>query len=345
MRIIKFNQDESSLKVQIDSFDDLYLMERVVGRGDNVESRSFRRFRAHETDIGEQKEVVIKINVEKLELDKGAGKLRFTGKIISGHPEEFVKLSSYHTINVGEKDVIEIQKTTWKEYILKRIKQAVLDTKKPRLGVVALDEEKATIAYVKGYGIDIITEIYSHLSKRLKEADFSKQKEIYFKDVIKAISNMPVEIIVIAGPGFTKDNIKKYMENNEISLGKKIVYVPVSDSERSGVREAAKSDEVSKIITQEHIRNEFQLLNKFLSGLNFNASAYGVEQVMDQLNEYKSGVVLVNDNMLNDEKIQQVLDCADARKVEISIFNSDDEAGMQLANFKGLASIAKSMLE
>ena len=63
MRVVRFNSEENSLKLQLDSFDDLYLMERIVGKGDNVESRSFRRFRASETDIGEQKEVVVKVNV------------------------------------------------------------------------------------------------------------------------------------------------------------------------------------------------------------------------------------------------------------------------------------------
>lgn len=345
MKIIRFREDENTLKVQLDSFDDMYLMERIVGKGDNVESRSFRRFRANETDIGEQKEVVVKICIEKIELDKGASKLRFTGKIISGHPQEFVRLNSYHTINVGEKDVIEVQKEVWKDYILKRIKQAALDTKKPRLGVVALDEEKATIAYVRGYGIDIITEIYSHLSKRLKESDFERQKEAYFLNIIKAMSNMQIDIVVIAGPGFTKDNLKKYISNKETNIGKRLVYTSASDSERSGVREAAKSDEVAKLMAQEHIRSEFRLLNLFLKGLNFDSSCYGMEPVNSSLDEYKAGIILVNDNLLNDGQIQQLLDIADNQKVEISIFNSDDEAGMQLANFKGIASIAKSMLD
>lgn len=345
MRVVRFNSEVNSLKLQLDSFDDLYLMERIVGKGDNVESRSFRRFRASETDIGEQKEVVIKVNVEKVDLDKGAGKLRFTGKIVSAHPEEFVKLNSYHTINVGERDIIDVEKQSpWKDYILRRIKQAVADTKKPRLAVVALDEEKATIAYVRGYGIDIITEIYSHLSKRLKEADFEKQKESYFKDIIKAITNMQIDIVVVAGPGFTKDNLKKYIESKEIKFDKKLIYVPASDAERSGVREAAKSDEVAKVMAQEHVRMEFKLLNTFLNGLNFSASAYGPENVLEMLNEYKAGAVLVNDNVLNDASIQKVLDAADLQKISIEIFNSEDEAGAQLSNFKSIACVSRAMM-
>jgi protein pelota len=344
MKVLKFNDAENSLKVQIDSFDDLYLMARLISKDDKVEGRSFRRFKPSEDDKGEQKEVYIKINVEKTDLDKGANKLRLTGKIISGHPEEFIKFNSYHTINVGQRDIITIEKQEWKDYIIRRIKQAVADTKKPKLGVIAIDDEKATIAYIKGYGIDIISEIYSHLSKRLKEADFAKARDAYFDEIISSINNMEVDIVVIAGPGFMKDDIKKYIEEKRISTGKKLLYVTASDAERSGVREAAHSNAVLNAIEQDHLKDEFILLNTFMNGIQVNASFYGYENVKKALEEYKAGIVIVNDNVLNDKDIQTLLDIADMNKVPINIFNSDDEAGQQLSNFKSIAAISKQMI-
>ena len=40
-----------------------------------------------------------------------------------------------------------------------------------------MDEEKASFAYIKGYGIDIFSEIYSKLSKKMNEKEYKKQKE------------------------------------------------------------------------------------------------------------------------------------------------------------------------
>ena len=267
MHLLKNFSATSTLRLRPDSFDDLYLIERIVAIGDNVEARSYRRFRASEGDVGEQKEVLIKVSVEKVELDKGASMLRFTGKILWGRPEEFIRLNSYHTINTAVGDTIDIQKREWKDYILRRVRQAVEDSKKPRIGVIALDEEKATAAYIRGYGIEIITELYSHLSKRMKEKDYNAQREKYLSQIVEAARNMKVEVVAIAGPGFTKDDVKKYINDKHIEVGKRLLYVLASDAERGGVREAMQSDAVVALLAQEQVKREFELLRWLYSSV------------------------------------------------------------------------------
>ena len=132
MKVIHFNDESGEMKVRPDSFDDLYLLAIVISPGDMVESESTRKFRAGEGDTGEQKKVVVKLSVEKLEVDKNAARLRLAGKIVSGRPEEFVRMGSYHTLNVAVGDVIKIWKAEWKDYILNRLKQAVIASGKPR---------------------------------------------------------------------------------------------------------------------------------------------------------------------------------------------------------------------
>ncbi len=345
MHVIRFSDATNTIKLRPDSFDDLYLIQRIVGTDDAVTAKSYRRFKPTEGDEGEQKEITVKIHVEKTELDKSASKLRFTGKILWGRPEEFVKMSSYHTINIGVGDMLEIQKPQWREYLLKRIKQAVQDTKKPRLGAVALDDDAATIAYIRGYGIEMIAEIRSHLSKRMKEKDFAAEREEYFKEIIAAMRNMKVDMIAVAGPGFTRDNLKRYITEKRVELQKRLVYVPTSDTERAGIREALQSKEIAQALAQEQVKNEFELLNRFLSGLSLGASFHGAAKVGEALNSYDAGLVMVNDSVLNDKQIQELLDIADSNKVKIEIFNSLDDAGMQLANFGNIASISKRMLD
>ena len=84
--------------------------------------------------------------MERTEIDKNSGRLRASGKITMGRPEEYVVLGSYHTLSVGPGDIVDIVKGEWKEYILARIKQAVADARKPRLGIIVLDDEKALLS-------------------------------------------------------------------------------------------------------------------------------------------------------------------------------------------------------
>jgi len=344
MQIIKFFDATNTLKCRADSFDDLYLLQRVIAKGDNVSAKSFRRFKSIETDTGSQKEIFVKISVEKSELDKTSGKLRLTGKILEGHPEEYVKVSSYHTLNIGTEDIIEIQKQEWRHYIIRRLKEAVEEARRPRFGIIAMDDEMATVAYIRGYGIEIVAEIYSHLSKRMKEREYAEQRKKYFDEVVAAANNLNVDSIVISGPGFTKDDLKGYIESERIKVGKRLSFVHASSPDRAGIRETMQSEEVAKLLESEQLKREFALLNKFLEGLRVGASFSGPEQVNEALESFKVGAILVDDDMINDAQIQELLDKADAQRVKIEIFNSDDEAGAQLKRFKGIAGISKSVL-
>ena len=339
MKVIRLNNVSNFLKLEPQSVDDLYLLAIIISKGDVVEAHTTRRFRPSDGDIGEQKDVVIRIVVERAEMDRSAARLRLSGKIISGKPEEFVAMGSYHTLNIAAQDELDIQKTEWKDYILKRIKQAVLDAKKPRLGVVMLDDEKALVSYIRGYGIDIVAEIFSRLSKRMKEKDYQRRRSEYFDDVITAINNMHVDLVVVAGPGFTKDDIQKHSSDKGFAITKKVVYTAASDADRSGIREVMQSDAVSKLLANEHVKREFGYLNRLLASIRGGVSSYGPEKVADMLESSNVSVVIVNDDIINRDDIRDVLDKADRIGVRIEIFNSDDDAGIQLRNFRGIAAL------
>ena len=339
MRLIRFNPVSNAVKVEPDSFDDLYLLAIMLSKGDMAEGHSYRRFKASEKDVGEQKEITVKIVIDKVEIDKSAGRLRLMGTIKEGRPAEFVTLGSHHTINIAPGDVIDMFKDEWRDYMLKRLKQAQKESRKPRLGVIVLDDEKALVSYIRGYGIDIVTELYSHLSKRMKEKDYGQQRIQYFNDILKAIENMSVDIVILAGPGFTKDDIKKYISDNNREVKKRLFYVPASDAERSGIREVMRSSAVGSLLENEHVKKEFEYLNKFLAELRVGAATYGVDNVSRSINESSSEAVIVNDSVINDPAVRDVLDLADRRNVKIEIFNSDDDAGIQLKGFKDIAAI------
>ena len=337
MKILGFNNISNVMRLEPESFDDLYLLAVVINHGDEVEGKSTRRFRPSEGDKGEQKEIRVKIDVEKAEIDRSAFRLRVSGKIIDGSPLEFISMGSYHTLNIEPRDVISVHKEEWKEYIMRRLKEAVAEAKKARLGIVAMDEEKASFAYIKGYGIDIFSEIYSKLSKKMNEKEYKKQKEAFFDSVISTVNNMLVDVVVIGGPGFTKEDMKKYMDGNRKSIDKRVSYVQASDAERSGIREIMQSEAVAKLLENERVKKEFWYLNMFLSGLVSGRSVYGADNIESRINEIK--LVMVNDDVLNEKEVKKVLDIADAHGVKIEIFNSGDDAGMQLVRFKGIAAV------
>ncbi len=344
MKIVRFYAASNLLKLVPESFEDLYLLARILSPGDRVASKSYRRFKSNEEDTGEQKEVFIRLTLEKIEIDRAASRLRLTGKILEARPEEFVRLNTYHTLNIAPSDLLDIEKSEWKEYILKRLKQAVLDSKRPRLGVIVMDDEKATLAYIMGYGIELTGELYSGLSKKMKEKDFEKQRIKYFDEILSAVSRMNVDIIILAGPGFTKDDVKKYIESKGIKVNKRLFYTGAGDAERTGIREVMQSTETSRILENEQVKREFEYLNLFFGSLRAGRSIYGIEKLGRIISEHALGVIMVNDSVINRPEIKQLLENADKNGVTIEIFNSEDEAGKQLSGFGDIAGIEKSLL-
>jgi protein pelota len=339
MRVIRFNGGEGTLKLRVETVDDLWTVQRVVFPGDFVKSESMRKFKSVEGDKGEMKEVMITLSVEKTEFDKAATRLRVLGKITEGRPLEYVRLNSYHTLNIALDDVLEIRKTEWPDYLVSVLKNAVKDTKKPRLGIIVVDDEKALPAYLLGYGLEFRSEMYSRLSKRMSQKEFQEQQKKYFDEIINTVTGMNVDTIIMAGPGFTVEDIRKYAEQTGAlkKSGKMMIYEAVSNAERSAVYELIKGDKVAELLHKERIRAEFKLMEEFLNGLSTGKSKSGTEAVKEAVEGYEATVILVNDSVLGNQGIQRLLGEAEEKKLKIEVFNSSDEVGTQLHSFKDIA--------
>ncbi len=342
MKLIKFYAAENPLKVRPDTIDDLFTLQRIIFVDDLVKSESLRKFKSSDSDKGEMKEVRITVKVEKTEFDKTAARLRIMGKIMDGHPLEYVKLGSYHTLNIAPEEVLEIRKSEWHDYVVDVVKNAVSDTKKARLGIIVVDDDQAMPAYLLGYGVEFRPEIHSKLSKRMSQKDFVEQQKKYYQEILDVANGMKVDTVIIAGPGFAKDDIKKFGEESGFikKMQKKLIFESVSNAERTGVYELIRSEKVATLLQKERIRLEFQLMERFLEGLGIGKSKTGTAEVDEAITNYEAEKVLVNDSVLSDKKVQHVLANAEKKKVKIEVFNSVDEMGQQLHAFNDIACIA-----
>ncbi|MCW6159891.1 MAG: mRNA surveillance protein pelota [Candidatus Micrarchaeales archaeon] len=342
MKVLKFYEGEGKLKLRVDTLDDLWTLQRIIFENDFVKSESLRKFKSSESDKGEMKEVVIKVRVEKTEFDKTANRLRIMGKIVEGRPLEFIKLNSYHTLNIGPEDVLEIQKESWPDYIVNVVRTAVSDTKKARLGLIVVDDEKALPAYLLGYGVEFRNEIYSRLSKRMSQKDFAEQQKKYFQQILDMADEMRVDTVIIAGPGFTKDDIKKQGEETGFlkKSAKRIIFEAVSNAERSGIYELIKGEKVAALLQRERIRMEFKLMEDFLNNLSTGKSKSGVKDVGEAIENYEANVIMVNDLVLSKPEVQKVLASAEEKRIKIEVFNANDEVGQQLHGFDDIACVA-----
>jgi protein pelota len=341
MKILGIDKSTGELRLIPENTEDLWHIERVLGEGDLVKARSFRRFKLQEGDSGEKKAINVEIETKKVEFNKYANILRVTGVIKAGTPEEFVQIGSHHTVDIEPSRPFSIVKE-WKNYQLDRLRKAQQETKRPKLGILVMDERKAVFAILRGYGIDFTSEISAFTSK--KDDKHEEKERQFFGDVASVLANMGVERIIVAGPGFAKENLKKFLSQKDPALLKKISFEQASYAEKSGVYELMKNGVVERIVGEQRVEKEFRLMEKLLAeiGKNSGLAAYGKKEVGQGI-EYKAvGELFVLDELLRtDKEIEHLLELAEKQNCSITIFAAENDSGKQLQGLGGIAAILR----
>jgi protein pelota len=265
------------------------------------------------------------------------------GPIIWGEPEEYIQLGKYHTIDVGQEDTIKIIKK-WKNHEIKRLEDAVKESKKPKVRIIVLDEEKALNAILRSFGVEYGAEFYSSGSKR--DENFDKTQLDYFGKIMAEIERQP-EKFVVAGPGFTKDNLKKFIEKRKPELLKKIIFESVSYAERSGVNELFNRGVIEKIMGEERFEKEMKLIEELMVDIHKDTgrAVYGVREVRKAIEAFAVKKLLVLDEYLRENnEAEGLVDLADRNKAEVVIFSSEGDAGIKLKGMGKIAALLKFKL-
>lgn len=337
MRILKIDKKTREVSVIPETLDDLWHLERIIAPGDFAEARTFRSVKLGDKE--EKKPVFIRIEIEKVEFAKYANKLRLSGKIVQGAPEEFVQRGKYHTLEV-EKD----EKTTiikeWKAHHIKRLKEAEKEAKRPKIRIIVMDDEKALTSLIMSYGVEYGPEFHSDAHKR--DEKFDEKMQSYYAEIMKEIE-MYREKYIIAGPGFEKDNFKKYLEKKNPQLLTRIFFENVSYAERNGVKELLKKGIISRLIGEVRIEKETELIAKILMHISKEdgLAVYGFDEVKKAVETHAVETFLILDEMLRNNKTFEVLTELAESNSTVVVFSSEADSGQELKGLGGIAALLR----
>ncbi|MEM4256680.1 MAG: mRNA surveillance protein pelota, partial [Thermoplasmata archaeon] len=209
MKIDEIVDEDKLIKLRITNMDDLWLLSNFIEKGDIVIGNTFRKIEERSDQIRSKKEERIKIRVgikvEDIEFQEFTDRLRIKGKIVQG-PEEF--LGHYQSLNFSSGDSMEIVKNEWSKTLLDELKKS--EKENVQAIFISMDDENATIALLRDYGIQILAEI--DLPRQSKEIvngvinynEITLKLEQYWKDGM---------LIFVVGPGFFKENFLKSIQN------------------------------------------------------------------------------------------------------------------------------------
>ena len=349
MKIINEDEKEGTVEVFPETLDDLWHLSHIIEIGDNASSKTTRRIQDNtgdklRSDRGVKKTFILDLDVENISFHLFTGKLRLTGTITRG-PEDLIPLGSHHTLEVKLNMPLTIKKSRWPKWAIDRLNQAIESSKKLSAIIVVLEDDTAMLGLMRQYGIEYYGPIKGHISgKRI--IDKNRQKNIiqFYEKIIDSINKFDsIQNIVIAGPGFVKNDFYDYLKDKHSDLAKISIIESTGSGGRNGISEVLKKGTVEKLTSENRVALEMGAVNNLLIQISKNSSriAYGVKETRNAINLGAVSQLLILDTKIAGENMSEDIEMVENMKGDVMIISREHEGGKQLESLGGVAAILR----
>ncbi|MDO8634055.1 MAG: mRNA surveillance protein pelota [archaeon] len=342
MRILKIDRKNNFFEVVPDNMDDLWHLERIIEPQDVVCAKTERKIKPKEEGMEVTKEnVYYEIEAERIEFHESSGHLRVLGVIVGGKPVELVEMKAHHSLEIFPSKETLVKKKALKNYQVERLEEAKQASGRGKTLIVVLDDEEAEIALLAEKGFETKARIRSQKSGKMFFTQ--EKKDVFFETIAKKVVEEAPQKIIFAGPGFTKDNFKKFLEDKRIKLP--AFYLHTDSVGVTGLNELIKSGAIEEIIAQSQLAKETKLVEKILEELG-RGSGMAVVGSQDSEKAIQAGAVehfLLSDDYLlkNRKHAEELLAMVEQNGGKIHILSSKTEAGKKLSGLGGTACLLR----
>jgi protein pelota len=293
-----------------ESIDDLWHLQHLIAPGDLVFATTLRSVTAATDKIRpekvEKRPVRLGVRVGHAEFSVHAVRLRISGVIEHG-----VDAGSHHTFNVDTGYEISVIRA-WKQVDFDRIDRAV----------------KASV-----YGvIHILT---------IEEGEAELFRQAFFEQVLGSLHEITGPVI-IAGPGFVKDDFVKFAKNKDSAIAARAVVAETRRIGRGAVQEVIGLGALEKLIGDLQLAREVKLVDEILLRISQDGPvAYGMQEVADAIGYGAAEQLVITDSLLRDGAVMKLVETAEAMRSKITVLSSSFEPGERLDALGGIAALLR----
>lgn len=344
--------DYERITVVPDTLDDIWHLQYIIEPGDRVAGETHRRIQRNDEQMrdtgGQREHLWLSIAVESVEFHRFANRLRIGGEIVACSRED--QIGFHHTINVEIHDEISIQKR-FKTDQLQRLEDAIEATNDPDVAIATVEDGKAAVYTVNQFGPEERTVVTGPSGK----GEYARNRNEFFEELGTVLSRTAVESIVLAGPGFTKQNAYDYIAESHPELAEHITLVDTSSAGDRGVHEVLQRGALEDIRSARRIANESKYIDELLEHIANNGPAtYGIDAVTEAAEYGAIDRLLILDEQLRSERvssgdwstdIDSLLRQVEQKGGEVVIVSSEFEPGQRLSNLGGIAALLRYRIE
>ena len=318
-----------------ENIDDIWHLSHLIAPGDLVFATTLRTGDTAADKIrpekAEKRPVRLGVRVEKVEFHHYANRLRVTGLIEHGMDQ-----GSHHTLNIETGYEISVIRQWWKSD-LERIDRAVKASVYDVIHILTIEEGEAELFRIRHFGPELVITITMGSGKGMEV----NSRTSFFEKVLAQLApvNGP---LVIAGPGFIKEDFLKFFRARESDTAAKAVVVETRRTGAGAVQEVIGLGTLEKLAGDLQLAREVNLMGEFLKRISKGGPvAYGRTEVKNAGDCGAIEVILVVDTLIRDPGVVALMEQAERSDAGVIVFSTGFEPGKQLEALGGVAALLR----
>ncbi|KUG15301.1 putative cell division protein [hydrocarbon metagenome] len=322
-----------------ESLDDLWHLGHLIGPRDLVFATTLRAVETAPDKIRpekpEKRPVRLGIRVERVEFHRSANRIRVTGIIEHGE-----MAGSYHTLNIEPGYEISVIKL-WRPIDRERIARAVKASVHAAVHILTIEEGEAELFRMRQFGPESVITLTAGSGK----GDETDTRSGFFERVASLCHEIQGPL-VIAGPGFVKDDFVRVLRSVNPELAGRVLVVETRRVGSGAVQEVIGLGVLERIHEDIQLGNEVRMIDELLRRIAQGLpAAYGREEVERAISFGACERLLVADTLIRDDMVVRMMERAEQMNAAIVVFSSAFDPGKQLEGLGGIAALLRYKIE
>ena len=347
----------------IDNDEDLWILYNLIAKGDYIKTAMFRKVQ-HESGGGKvsstKKKLIITIKIEEIEYCQEDDIIRIKGKNTSEN--EYISIGQFQTAEISKGSFFTLFKYYWDDIHIETLKNATDKTITSDVAAIIMEEGIAHLYFINNNQTVLHGKINQSIpKKRNGSTQYNKSKKNFFtkilNNLVKEINFENCKCVIIASPGFTKDEFGNFMIdeiNNNLKVYQtiknnlsKIIYCHSSSGYKQSLEEILSKPEIKKLIKDTKCIEENTIMEKFneILGTEMDKAFFGLKSFEIAYSNNAINTVILTDNFLRKispttrKKLSLNLKNLKNKGIQVFKFSSQHVTGEKVDAFGGIIGI------
>ncbi|CAG7829582.1 unnamed protein product [Allacma fusca] len=354
---------KGSVTLIAEESEDMWHAYNLISEGTIVKASTIRKVQqesATGSSTSNRVRTVLTIQVENIDFDTQACVLRLKGRNVEEN--QYVKMGAYHTLDLEVNRKFTVAKQ-WDTIDLERVDTACDPAQRADVAAVVMHEGLANICLVLSSMTLVRAKIDQSIPRKRhgNVSNHEKGLQKFYENVMQALLRHVdfdiVKCVLIASPGFVKDQFFEYMFQQAVKTDNKLLIdnkgkfllVHASSGFKHSLKEILVSPQVVAKLADTKAAGEVKALEAFYAMLQTEPEKafYGLKQV-EKANESQAiETLLMTDSLFRNSDVptrkRYVALVESVRETggEVKIFSSLHVSGEQLGLLTGIAAILR----